>query len=84
MGEPGSNQLDRRLLKAGNIIAAIGYGVLLIGVLLPGLAWIAAHERASAVVAMGWVLGSAMLGVALVNCGVRLRRAYRAGMQSGF
>lgn len=84
MGEPGSNQLDRRLLKAGNVIVAIGYAVLLIGILLPGLAWIAEHERASAVVITGWVLGSAMLGVALINCGSKLRRAYRVGMQSGF
>ncbi|WP_313443235.1 hypothetical protein [Novosphingobium sp.] len=83
MGELGPNQLDQRLLKAGYVVAAIGYGVLLIGVLLPGLAWITAHERDDAAVAMGWVLSFGMLGAALINCGRRLRRAYRAGMQSG-
>jgi len=84
MNEPESKQLDQRLLIAGYVIAAIGYAVLLIGVLRPGLAWLVASDRVDVVVPLVWVLSFAMLGVAFVNSGNRLRRAYRAGMQLGF
>lgn len=84
MSEPESDQLDKRLLMAGFVMAAIGYALLLTAVTRPVLDWFTTSARVDAVVTLAWMLSFAMLGVALINSGSRLRRAYRAGMQSGF
>lgn len=83
MSEREGKHLDQRLLIAGYVMAVIGYGVLLIGVARPGLTWFAARDRIDAVMMLVWVCGFAMLGVAMINSGNRLRRAYRAGIQVG-
>ena len=84
MSEPELKQLDQRLLVVGYVVAVIGYGVLLIGVVRPSLVWLAARDRLDAGVTMLWLFSFGMLGAALINSGSRLRRAYRAGMQTGF
>ena len=76
-----SKKLDRRLLFAGYVTAAIGYGVLLFFVLRPGVAWLAEPNHDDSMMTMIWVLSFAALGAALVNSGRKIRRAYLAGMQ---
>ncbi len=83
MSEREGNQLDQRLLIASYVMAVIGYGVFLIGVARPVLAWFAARDSIDAVVMLVWTCSFAMLGVAMINSGNRLRHAYRAGMQVG-
>lgn len=84
MSESHAERLDRRLLAAGYVMAVTGYCVLLMGALRPGLLWLATRDSDEAVVTMVWVFGFAMLGVAMISSGSKLRRAYRAGMQIGF
>jgi hypothetical protein len=83
MGEPKTQQLDHRLLVAGYVMTAVGCSVLLMCSVQPGLGWLVGRDRADPVLTMVWVFGFAMLGVAMIGSGSRLRRAYRAGMQLG-
>lgn len=84
MSEPKSSRLDKRLLMAGCVVAAIGYGLLLTAVVQPVLNWFMTNARIDTAVNFAWVLSFVMLGLAMIDTGRRLRQAYRAGMQSGF
>ncbi len=83
MSEREGQHLDQHLLIAGCVMAVIGQSVLLIDVVRPGLPWFAARDRIDVAMMLVWVCGFAMLGVAMINSGNRLRCAYRAGMQVG-
>lgn len=84
MSESESVRLDRRLSLAAYTMTAVGYGLLLIGILWSILAWTAAQDRFDIVMTVTGMVSFTLPGVAFVNSGRRLGRAYRARMQIGF
>lgn len=84
MSESELKPLDQRLLTAGYMAAASGYGMLLLAVAYPTARWLAARDTIDTTTTLVWMFSFALLGAALVNAGNRLRRAYRSGAQSGF